>query len=85
MKLKTIKKVCEEYPEYATLIRAVVTKTGIDSVRAINSYGIDGGYPGFTYYKDTVRFAYRHRKAIIRDDEDLLLCISQYMCIASNN
>lgn len=27
----------------------------------------------------------KHRKAIMRDDEDLLLCIYQYMCIASNN
>lgn len=27
----------------------------------------------------------KHRKAILRDDEELLLCISHFMCIASNN
>lgn len=27
----------------------------------------------------------KRRRAIFRDDEELLLCISQYLCIASNN
>ena len=60
-------------PEPAGSMRAILS--GSSSLTAALVSGLDkkGGSSS------------KHRKAIMRDDEDLLLCISQYMCISSNN
>lgn len=87
--MKTKKKVIEEYPEYKTLINAVISRVGMDSVGDINKHGIQGGFHGFIYYRDTKKFAYKHRKAIIemleRDaeaiygkDDDIVQMVSQF-------
>lgn len=62
----SIKKVIESNPEYKTLINAVINRIGIDAVKDINNHGIDGGFHGFIYYKDTHAFAMRYRKLIVK-------------------
>jgi len=63
--MKTKKTVLAENSEFKTLINAVISKVGLDSVNHINSYGIGGGFCGFVYYSDTHKFAMKHRKLII--------------------
>jgi hypothetical protein len=51
------------------LIRAVVRQLGgwdcfTDSAPDIANHGIDGGFHGFIYYKDTIAFAKRNRAHI---------------------
>jgi len=53
-----------------SLVRAVVSQMGgwksfEESARDICHHGIDGGFHGFLYYSDTIRFTKRNRKAII--------------------
>lgn len=68
---KTKKQVLAEYPQYKTLINAVVTQLGgTDYLDDIRKHGISGGYPGFTYYSDTCKFASRYRSIILRLLED---------------
>lgn len=55
-----------EHPEFKTLINAVINRVGLDSVNDINAYGIDGGFSGFIYYRDTHAFAMRYRKLIVK-------------------
>ncbi len=62
--MRTLREVLKEYPEKAVLIRTVIRKIGMDYVEDVNNYGIDGGFNGFTYYKDTCAFYRQHRKAI---------------------
>ena len=38
---------------------------GREDLRDIASHGIDGGYPGFTWYSDTVKFFKNNRKEIL--------------------
>ena len=71
MKTKKVKDVVAEHPEYSHLIHAVVRQSG--GTICFESYtdsscGIQGGYPGWTYYSDTVTFAERkqNRKQIIQ-------------------
>jgi hypothetical protein len=64
--LKTKKQVLSEYPKYKTLINAVISRIGMDSVNDVIRHGVDGGFHGFIYYSDTHAFAIRHRKSIIR-------------------
>ena len=63
--MKTKSQVLKENPNYKTLINAVINRVGVSSVSDIMNYGIDGGFPGFTYYTDTHRFAMRNRDLII--------------------
>jgi hypothetical protein len=54
----------------ASLVRAVVSQMGgwesfKESAQDITRHGIDGGFNGFIYYSDTIRFTKRNRKAII--------------------
>ena len=58
--------VIKDNPAYKTLINAVINRVGLDSVRDINSHGIDGGFTGFIYHTETHAFAMRHRNDIIR-------------------
>jgi hypothetical protein len=63
--MKTIKQVIQERPDFKKLINAVVRELGKESIQDVNNHGADAGYPGFTYYSDTHKFAMRHRKDII--------------------
>jgi len=63
--MKTIKTVLSEHSDYAALIRAVVRNVGRESISDINNHGIGGGFGGFTYYDDTVKFFKAHKKAIL--------------------
>lgn len=65
---KTISKaqVIRDNPDFKSLINAVISRIGMDSVEDVNSNGIDGGFNGFIYYSDTHLFAIKHQKDIIR-------------------
>jgi hypothetical protein len=62
--IKTKKQVLAENSEYKTLINAVYNRIGKDSIQDVNNYGINGGFNGFIYYSDTVKFYSRYRKLI---------------------
>lgn len=64
MKSKT--QVIKDNQEYKTLINAVVSNIGLDSVMDVVNYGIDGGFSGFIYYSETHKFALKHRNSIIK-------------------
>lgn len=64
--MKTIKTVIQENSEFKTLINAVISRIGKDSIQDVNNHGVDSGFSGFIYYSDTVPFAYRYRKLIIQ-------------------
>lgn len=64
--MKTTKRVIKEHPDYEELIKDVIDRIDIDNVENINKYGINGGYPGFTYYADTTEFAYQHQDEILQ-------------------
>lgn len=69
---KTKVQVLKENPSYKTLINGVINQLGgMESLSDIRSHGVDGGFPGFTYYSDTVKFASRHRSSIVRLLEDM--------------
>lgn len=58
-----------------TLIRAVVKQFGgIESFNEqyndVNNHGINGGFTGFIYYKDSVPFGKKHKKAILELAKD---------------
>ena len=58
--------VLRDNPQYSRLINAVINQLGgTDYLEDIRNNGMDGGFPGFTYYSDTVPFAMRNRKQII--------------------
>lgn len=70
--MKTKEKVLKENSNYKNLINAVISQLGgMDSIEDINRHGIDGGYPGFTYYSDTHAFAIKHRIIIAKMLEDM--------------
>jgi hypothetical protein len=62
--IKTKKQVLAENSEYKTLINAVYSRIGKDSIQDVNNYGINGGYSGFIYYSETAKFYSRYRKLI---------------------
>jgi hypothetical protein len=47
-----------------TLTRAVIRATGRENLEDIARHGVSGGFAGFIYTADCVRFFRRHRKAI---------------------
>lgn len=63
--MKTKAQVIKEYPDYKRLINAVVYRLGRDNIQNVNEHGIDGGYHGFTYTADTVRFWELHKAQIV--------------------
>ena len=69
--MKTKKAVLKENQEYKTLINAVVSNIGMDSVKDVNSHGIDGGFSGFVYYTETHAFALKHQKTIVSMLEEM--------------
>lgn len=65
----TLKSLCENTNIPAALVRAVVRQLGgwesfTESAPDIANHGIDGGFHGFIWHKDTEAFAKRHRKDI---------------------
>jgi hypothetical protein len=69
MKKITVKKMIESSNIAPELIRAVIKQSGgleefRKSARDIGRQ-IDGGFPGWTYYKDTVAFAQRNKRHIM--------------------
>lgn len=63
--MKTKKQVIKDNPEYKTLINAVISNIGIESVNDVNSHGISGGFSGFIYYSETHKFAIKHKQQIV--------------------
>ena len=69
--MKTKKEVLSKRSEYKTLINAVLNSLGsTDSIEDVTKSGADAGFPGFTYYSDTHKFAMKHRKMIVSMLED---------------
>lgn len=64
--MKTIKQVISENGEYKTLINAVISRIGKDSIQDVNNHGAQSGFPGFIWYTDTYKFAMQYRKNIVR-------------------
>lgn len=64
--MKSKRQVLADNPTYKTLINAVISRIGLDSVQDVNSGGIDGGFGGFVYNSDTHAFSMRYRKMIVR-------------------
>ena len=89
--MKTMERVLKDYPNHATLIRAVVSRIGKDSIKDVNGHGIDGGFNGFIYYRDTCAFFSRHKQAILDMaketaeslGEDLLSMVAHFNCLSN--
>ena len=65
------KEVIENNESYKTLINAVYSRIGKDSIMDVVSNGIDGGFNGFIYHVETHKFAMRYRKLIVRMLEEM--------------
>lgn len=70
IKKPSLKNLIESTNIPETLVRAVVRQMGgwesfKQSAPDITRHGIGGGYGGFIYYSDTLRFAHAHRKVIL--------------------
>lgn len=72
MKIKKIKDVVAEHPEYSHLIHAVVRQSGGTYNFKDIANDVSGGYHGWIYTADTIAFAERkqNRKQIIQLLED---------------
>jgi hypothetical protein len=89
--MKTTKEVIENSNIDAGLVRAVVRAIGEKSnLEDVYNHGADAGYCGFTYYNDTVKFAKRHKKAILEmagsmandlGSESIYSMIGQFNCL----
>lgn len=70
--MKSKMQVIADNKDYTKLINAVLRQLGsMDSIKDINSHGIDGGYGGFVYYEDTLKFAKNNRADICRMLENM--------------
>jgi len=72
------------------LILAVIRQLGgRDSLEDIRNHGMAGGFPGFTYYADTVGFFKRNRAEIVAQvksmaqdfGEEPLTMVSNFNCL----
>ena len=66
--MKTTAEAIEESNIPPRLVRAVLRQLNgdaKDSLRDIANHGVDGGFHGFIYYKDTVAFFKRNRNDIV--------------------
>jgi hypothetical protein len=64
--MKTTAQVIRENSQYKSLINAVIkTLGGTDYIEDITRSGMDAGFPGFTYYVDTHKFAIKNQKQIV--------------------
>lgn len=69
--MKTLKEVLKENTQYKSLINAVISNIGLDSVYDVINHGINAGFNGFIYYSDTHKFAIKHKKQIVLMLEDM--------------
>lgn len=75
--MKTLKQVKKENAEYAALIDAVIEQLGgwdkesPDQIENINRHGIGGGFCGFIYHSDTVKFFNDNRANILALCKDM--------------
>jgi hypothetical protein len=62
----------------------------LDTLRDVSEHGADSGFPGFTYYTDTVSFAKRHRVTILESlrefasdmgDRDPVALVLGFRCV----
>ena len=87
--MKKLSQVVKDRPEFARLVRAVVRRIGLESVSDVNSHGIDGGFSGFIYTRETVDFFDKYRDDIMNLagemagnlGEDLLSMVQSFRCI----
>ena len=68
--MKTLKEFINNSHLDEKLIRATVKQFGgwesfVESAQDVANHGIDGGFHGFVYYVDTVKFAKKFRKLIV--------------------
>lgn len=73
---KTITEFAQRSHLPAQLIRAVVKQIGgwqsfKESAADITNHGINGGFSGFIYYTETVKFAKKHKTVILETLADL--------------
>lgn len=70
--MQTTKRTIEQNPRISPrLIRSVARTVGKDYLPDLARHGADGGFPGITYYRDTVAFFKRNRSAIVALVEDM--------------
>lgn len=74
--MKTLKSFTENTNIPAPLVRAVVRQFGdwesfTESASDIMNYGASGGFSGFIYYTDTVKFAKAHKAEILAYASDM--------------
>ena len=90
--MNTVKQAAAKTNWSETIIRSAIRRLGDKSyLEDITEHGADGGFPGFTYYTDTVAFFKRHRQEIttnlleLADElgEDPVTLISGWRCVSS--
>ena len=74
--MKSLKAFCAESHLPESFIRATVKQAGgWDSFREmaadVTNHGADGGFHGFIYYTDTVRFAERNQESLLQACRDM--------------
>lgn len=70
-KMKTKKQVLSERSDYSKLINAVISRIGMESVEDVVNHGIDGGFSGFIYTADTVKFWKTYKKDIMKMAQEM--------------
>jgi hypothetical protein len=93
--MKTKKEVLNLIPEYKNLVNAVLRNLGgTEYIEDVINNGASAGFPGFTYYSDTVKFFKAHKKDILKLAEDLasqigndsiISMIQNFNCLTSGN
>lgn len=78
--MKTIKEAIKGSGIPAKLIRAVHSTVGADYLEDLARHGANGGFPGITYYRDTVAFFKRNRKDIVRLVESMAEDMGEVPC-----
>lgn len=85
--MKTLKQFTSQSNIPATLIRAVVRKIGgwdsfKDHAEDVSNHGASGGFSGFCYYSDTVKFAASHKNDIMLYANDMARDIGEDSAIS---
>lgn len=62
--MRTPQQAADQFGIPIRLVRAVVREVGEDYLPDLMNHGASGGFPGITYYSDTVAFFKRHRADI---------------------
>lgn len=63
----------------------------ISTMEDVARHGAEGGFPGFTYYKDTIKFYAENRDEIVRRlealaeelGEDVIMMVRTFNCLSS--